>query len=141
MEIRVHQGSIPEAVADTIIVNLFEGVTEPGGATGAMDRALGGAISDMITDGDLRGKAGEVGVVYPRGAIPARRVLVVGLGKAEELDLEKVRLAAGAAIRKARELNARDIASVVHGADAGGLNPADAAQASAEGALIRLLPL
>ncbi len=136
MELRVHQGNIQQAVADTIIVNLFEGVTEPGGATGAVDQALDGAIREMIADGDLHGKIGEVGVVYPRGAIPARRVLVVGLGKAEELDLEKIRQAAGTAIRKARELNARDVASVVHGAGAGGLNPADAAQASAEGILL-----
>jgi len=52
----------------------------PGGATGAVDQALGGAIREAIDAGDLRGKKGEVTVFYTRGAIPAPRVLLVGLG-------------------------------------------------------------
>ena len=76
MDIKVEQGSIEASAADTLIVNLFEGVTTPGGATGALDRALGGAISDLIAGGDLKGKAGEVAVLYPRGAVGARRVLI-----------------------------------------------------------------
>ncbi len=71
MKIQALQGAIQEAQADTLIVNLFDDVTTPGGATGAVDQALGGAISELIASGDLTGKAGEVGVLYPRGAIPA----------------------------------------------------------------------
>jgi len=56
------QGNIQDADADTLIVNLFEGVKTPGGATGAVDRALNGAISEMAAAGDLRGIAKEVGV-------------------------------------------------------------------------------
>jgi hypothetical protein len=33
---------------DALVVNLFEGVREPAGATGAVDKALGGAISTLI---------------------------------------------------------------------------------------------
>ena len=40
MEIRVEKGDITQRQADAIIVNLFEGVTSPGGGTGAVDRAL-----------------------------------------------------------------------------------------------------
>ncbi|MBP8948845.1 MAG: hypothetical protein KBG73_08385, partial [Candidatus Promineofilum sp.] len=132
MDIKVEQGSIESSAADTIIVNLFEGVTTPGGATGAVDRALGGAISDLIAGGDLKGKAGEVAVLYPRGAIGARRVLVVGLGKAEAFTLEGVRRAAAAAIKRARDLNAGHVATIVHGAGIGGLDAAAAAQATVE---------
>jgi leucyl aminopeptidase len=136
MDVKCQQGSIQDSQADTIIVNLFEGVTQPGGATGAVDRALGGAISEMIANGDIQGKVKEVGVLYPRGAIPARRVLVVGLGKAGEFDLEAVRRAASTAMRRARELNAKDVATIVHGAGIGGLDVADAAQATVEGSLL-----
>ena len=136
MNVNVIQGDIQSSDADTVIVNLFEGVTTPGGATGAVDKALSGAISDLIAGGDLKGKAGEVAVLYPRGAIPARRVLVVGLGKAEAFDLEGVRRAAAAAIKRARDLNAQRVATIVHGAGIGGLDPAAAAQATAEGSLL-----
>jgi len=136
MEIKVEQGSIEASAADTLIVNLFEGVTTPGGATGALDRALGGAVSDLVAGGDVKGKAGEVAVLYPRGAVGARRVLVVGLGKAEAFDVEGVRRASAAAIKRARDLNAQHVATIVHGAGIGGLDAAAAAQATIEGALL-----
>ena len=136
MEIKVEHGSIEASAADTLIVNLFEGVTTPGGATGALDRALGGAVSDLVAGGDVKGKAGEVAVLYPRGAVGARRVLVVGLGKAEAFDVEGVRRASAAAIKRARDLNAQHVATIVHGAGIGGLDAAAAAQATIEGALL-----
>lgn len=138
MKVHVVQGSIEENTADSLIVNLFEGVTAPAGATGAVDKALGGAISELIAQGDLTGKAGEVAVLYPRGAIPAKRVLVVGLGKQEGLNLEGVRRAAAAAIKKAQDLKAKAVATIVHGAGIGGLDAASAAQATVEGSLLAL---
>ncbi|UCC51555.1 MAG: leucyl aminopeptidase [Anaerolineaceae bacterium] len=138
MKIHVEQGSIQASSADTIIVNLFSDVTTPGGATGTIDQALGGAISDLIAGGDLKGKVGEVAVLYPQGAINARRVLVVGLGKRDGFDLEGVRLAASAAIKRARALNASYVATIVHGAGIGGLDVQSAAQATAEGSLLSL---
>ena len=89
MDIQLKQGNITDEAADLVIANLFQGVTHPGGATGAMDRALGGAISDVIAAGDFAGKSGEMLVLYTRGAIPASRVLVVGLGDAAKFDLPR----------------------------------------------------
>jgi leucyl aminopeptidase len=63
---------------------------------------------------------------------------VVGLGVQDELDLEAIRRAAAVAIRRARDLNARDVASIVHGGGAGGLEILAAAQATAEGSLLAL---
>ncbi|PKO21044.1 MAG: hypothetical protein CVU38_16885 [Chloroflexi bacterium HGW-Chloroflexi-1] len=125
-------------VADLTVVNLFQGVTEPGGATGAVDKALDGAIRDVIAAGDFTGKAGETALLYTRGALPAARVLVVGLGEQEKFNLAAARDAAATAARKARELGVRTVASVVHGAGAGGLEPQDAAQAVAEGTRLGL---
>ncbi|RME42057.1 MAG: leucyl aminopeptidase, partial [Chloroflexi bacterium] len=63
MNIDVRQGFIQEIDADAVVVNLFRGVTRPGGATGAVDKALGGAITELITSGDFRGKLGETAVL------------------------------------------------------------------------------
>jgi len=138
MDVSVSQGSIQNSDADTLVVNLFQGVTEPGGATGAVDGALEGAIRELIGGGDFQGKEGEVAVLYPRGAIPARRVLVVGLGERESFSREKVRRAAAAAIKKARDLKAEKVATIVHGAGIGGEETSAAAQATAEGSLLAL---
>jgi leucyl aminopeptidase len=136
MNVGVKKGSIQESSADTIVVNLFEGVTIPGGATGAVDSALEGAVSELIANGDLTGAAGEVGVLYPRGAIPAKRVLVVGLGKSDGLVLEAVRKAAATAIKRAGELGAVHVATIVHGAGIAGLPVGPSAQATAIGSLL-----
>lgn len=138
METTIIQGSIQEQVVDTIIVNLFEGVTAPSGATGAVDKALNGAISELIANGDISGKAGQVGVLYPRGLIPAKRVLIVGLGQRDGFDLEGVRQAAATAVTRARDLNAKAVASIVHGAGIAGLPAGAAAQATIEGTLLAL---
>ena len=138
MNLNVQQGSIQTVAADAILVNLFENMTEIGGATAAVDAALNGAIRDLIAGGDLVGKPGEVAVLYPRGAIPARRVLVVGLGRQESLNLEGVRRAAAAGVRRARDLGAGSVATIVHGAGAGRLSVTEAAQATAEGMLLGL---
>jgi leucyl aminopeptidase len=138
MNVNVIQGSIQESTADTIIVNLFEDVIQPSGATGAVDQALNGAISDLIAHGDLTGKAGEVAVLYPHGTIPAKRVLVAGMGQREGYNLEGVRQTAAAAINRAQSLNAKNIATIVHGAGIASLPVAAAAHATVEGSLLAL---
>ena len=138
MEIRVVAGSIQGTEDELIIVNLFEGVVEPGGATGAVDQAMDGSIREVIAKGDLRGKPGEAMVLYPRGAIPAQRVMVVGLGPQEEFGLEGVRMAAATAAKRARELGVHSFSSIVHGAGAGGLALEAAAQAVVEGTILSL---
>ncbi len=138
VDIVVKQGNIAQEPAELIVVNLFQGVTLPGGATGAVNGALGGMIRDVLGTGDFTGKAGETIVLYTRGAIPAPRVLIVGLGDAARFDLQGVRNASATAARKARELGVKHFATIVHGAGIGGLDPQQAAQAVAEGALLGL---
>jgi len=138
LKLTVQQGGIQAVAADAIIVNLFQGVTQPGGATGVVDQALGGAIGELIAGGDLHGKLGETAVLYPRGAIPARRVIIVGLGKADKFDLEAVREASAAAIKQAQKVGATQVATVVHGGGSGGLDVAEAAQAVVEGTMLAL---
>ncbi len=138
MEIRVVAGSIQSVEDDLVVVNLFEGVEMPEGATGAVDQAMSGAIRELIADGDFQGKRGEMVVLYPRGAIPASRVVVVGLGSQEGFTLESVRHAAAAAARKARDLGVKSFSSIVHGAGTGGFALEEAAQAVVEGTILGL---
>ncbi len=136
MQVNTLRGAIQETSAELIVVNLFQGVQEPGGATAAVDRALGGAITERIASGDFDGRFGQMALLYTRGAIPAPRVLVVGLGKQESWSLDKLRQAAALAARQVRELGVARYASIVHGAGAGGLAPDEAAQALVEGTIL-----
>ncbi len=110
-----------------------------------MDQALGGAISAVIAAGDFTGKSGEIVLLYrpqdtpgSRSTLHAPRILVVGLGEQAKFDLRAARNAAATAARKARDLGAKTIATIVHGAGIGGLDPAAAAAALVEGTRLGL---
>ena len=91
MKVKVQSGDIASFAADAIVVNLFEGVTSPGGGTGAVDQAMGGAISELIAAGDIRGKPGEFTLVHTLGKLPSPRVVVAGLGKQASFNVDKIR--------------------------------------------------
>lgn len=136
MDVDILIGSIQEIASELVVVNLFQGVEYPSGATGAVDRALGGAISEVISSGDFRGKLGETLVLYPRGAIPAKRVMVVGLGERDKFDAQAVRRASASAAQAVQKLGVKAFHTILHGAGAGGVPPTDAAQAVVEGTIL-----
>ncbi|MEX0782005.1 MAG: leucyl aminopeptidase [Dehalococcoidia bacterium] len=136
MEIRVEPGDIATSGADVLVVNLFEGVTAPGGGTGALDSALQGAISQLIRQGDIRGKSGELTMIHTLGKIAAPRVVVAGLGKQAEFDIDAVRNLGANLARFLRKPGIKTVATLCHGAGIGGLDPAACAQAIAEGATL-----
>ncbi|MFN8476106.1 MAG: leucyl aminopeptidase [Anaerolineae bacterium] len=136
MQIDIHNGTIDKFQADAIVLNAFQGATTLGGATGHVDRTLNGLLTEIITSGDFKGKAGETSVIYSRASLASPRVILVGLGKPEEFSPTVARRASAAAARKAQEMGLKHIASVIHGAGAGGLDPSEAAQAVAEGATL-----
>ena len=136
MEIKVEAGDIVQHPAKAIIINLFEGVTSPGGVTGAVDRALGNGISQLISEGEIKGKTGEMTLVHTLGRVPAPRVLVAGLGKQKNFNLNVIRDLMGAAVRRARSTGAKSVATIVHGAGIAGLDPEACAQAITEGAIM-----
>ncbi len=138
MEIKVIVGDITQIQVDAIVVNLFEGVERPGGATGAVDKALDGIISRLIACGEVKGKLGEVSIIHSLSKIPPRIVAVAGLGKQADFTPDKVRGAAGEFCRALRKLNCQRVATIVHGAGVGGIEPDVASQCLTEGSLLGL---
>ncbi len=138
MEIKVIVGDIAQIEADAIVVNLFEGVEQPGGATAAVDKALDGAISSLISRGEIKGKFGEVNIVHAFGKLPARIVAIAGLGKRQDFNADKIRGVAGEFCRALRKLNCHRIATILHGAGIDGIELEASAEAIAEGALLGL---
>ncbi|MEE9249392.1 MAG: leucyl aminopeptidase [Dehalococcoidia bacterium] len=138
MDISVVTGDITKVEADAAIVNLFKGVKRPGGATGAVDKALGGAISGLIADGEITGKKGEIVSIHTLGRIKPKRVVVAGLGEREKFSLDTVREIMGGVSRHLRVRGVKKMATIVHGAGIGGMDPSGAAQAIAEGSLLGL---
>lgn len=87
------------------------------------DEPLPDAVAELFEAGDFAGAANELMVVYPRGAVTPRRLVLVGLGAASDVDTEVIRSAAATAIRRARELGASSVTIGVHGDVSVGARP------------------
>lgn len=136
MKFKTARQSIVDFRGDAVIVNLFEGVKKPGGATGAVDKALAGAITRAIHRGELSGKLGETLTIHTLGRMPCDAVIIVGLGQADAFGAEEIRRASAAAVNQAGRLKARTVGTIVHGAGIGGVEPEIAARALTEGAIL-----
>jgi len=136
MEISVVTGDITKIEAGAIIVNHFEEEENPEGDTAALDQALDGAISQLISQGEIKGKLNEVTVIHSFGKIPAGKVVVAGMGKQEELTLDRIRGVMATTSRLLQKKDVTTISTVAQGAGVAGITVEDSAQAMTEGSLL-----
>lgn len=118
---------------ELLAVAVVQGTTTPEGLLAELDDAVGGAIARALSAGDMRGRSSDDLVLFGGDSGPKRMVLV-GLGKAEEVDGEAVRRMAGKAVRVAERLGLDAVAIALDGID--GVEEEVRAQAAAEGAAL-----
>ena len=138
LKIDVQSADIIGIDTPALVVNLFRGVKKPGGATGAVDKALGGVITQLIEDGEIKGSTGETTLIHTLGKIKPSRVLVAGLGTQDKFDVQVVRRVSAEVVRFLRRKGISSAAPIAHGAGIGGLDPQLSGQAIAEGAHLGL---
>ncbi len=97
MNIRVEKGRPEKYPCELLLLFAFESPEPLKGPIGDVDLEWKGFISTLIKQGDFRGELFECHLLHPGGALPARRILLTGLGKKGEFDLEKWRGAASKA--------------------------------------------
>lgn len=133
MEIKLKVGEIQNEQVELIVLGLFEDQAGLGKGAAAVDGSLGGQISQLLTDGDFKGKAKELALLYGNGRGPAKRILLVGLGKEEKLSPEDIRVAAGTAAKRVYELGVKNFSTDIYGVGVHQISLADAVQAVVEG--------
>ena len=136
MEIGVLARSVADVDADAVIVGLFEGAEGLEAGAAALDAALDGAISQLMKQGEIKGKLNQIGLIHALGKLPAARVAVIGLGKVEELSPDRIRGAVAEICRFLRQRGVARVVTVAHGAGVAGITAEDAAQVIVEGALL-----
>jgi leucyl aminopeptidase len=138
MEVTVKTGKLEQATVDAIVLLLGEGEGELRGTAAAIDKALQGALRELMRDGEFTGKPKQHAVLQTYGRLNAKKVILAGLGKPEKLSLDGVRQAAGGAASCARGHAAKSLAMSTEGPWHHAFAPADAAQALVEGTLLGL---
>ncbi len=100
--------------ADLQIICLFKhkasGDTYQGAAK-ETDAHLGGILSALRNRGECVGELGETFLFTPpKGSIPAKRFMVIGLGEEKDLSLDSLRVVGRLAAREAVRLKAKHVA-------------------------------
>lgn len=119
MEIKVEEGDILTTPSELAVLGCFE------------DAPLPAAVAALLEPADFSGKAGQTLLLYPRGAVAPKRLLLVGLGKREKASAETIRRESATAVKEAQKLMVEAVTIGVHGDLS--LEPEAAAQAFAEG--------
>ena len=114
MKLQVKAGDITRLDIDAIVVNLFEGVSNPEGATQSVNKAMGGTISNLIDLGEIKGKLGELTLIHTQGVIKPKRVLVAGLGLKEKFDQDVIRSVSGSIVRFLNSKQIKNYATILH---------------------------
>jgi leucyl aminopeptidase len=97
MQVRVSPATVEQLDVAALVVPIFsDGGFD--GAAQAWDAKLGGTLSEIVSSGEISGKAGETALVHVRD-LPVRRILMVGLGERKAYQLADLSRYAGAAVR------------------------------------------
>ena len=100
-----------------------------------MDARLSGELLRLAADARFTGRVGTTLVVPTLGQVPARRVVLTGVGSIDALSQDALLRAAGAAVRAARDAGARRVAFALPDAD-WTMDRSAAVEASATGAAL-----
>jgi len=135
--VRLAFGSITKAESAAIVVSHFKGIA-PGGAIAAVDRALRGAISRFVENGNLKGDIGEFFPIPAlTGELSAQVAVVMGLGDFDVFakkmtdkkgrDPELMRKIARRLVEGLLSINIPSFSTILFGAGGGGLDAGEAA--------------
>jgi leucyl aminopeptidase len=91
MEIRLEKGRAESTPCELLLLFSFETPGQQMIGVDRVDLEWKGFLSGLMRQGDFKGELFECRLLYPQGALPAKRILLTGLGKREEFDLERWR--------------------------------------------------
>ena len=128
VQIGTRAEDLSQISADLLVVCLHKDEEPPEGIRDVADPA--------ISNGDFSGKPNETTLLYTGGAVPASRLLLLGVGDESSFTTEKLRRAAATAAKKARGLKAKDVAFVPKTPQNSGIE--GVARAASEGATLGL---
>ena len=111
----------PESIdADALAIVVFESGDSAKPPGGRYNELTGGLIDDLYASKEFTGKFLSTALIHRPAGIKARRLLLVGGGKAGESTPATLRQAAGAAVRALKDKACRRLALLVEGESSSG---------------------
>jgi leucyl aminopeptidase len=136
MQVKVHVGRAETTSAEVLVVTHCEGEGLAKQDAALLNRALGGSLRKLVQSKEFEGKANEVLLYHTHGKVPAKRLVLVGLGKKNEVTLETIRQAMGSAAKRVRQAKVGSFAVVLPTVMPEGMSLVEVGQAMVEGAIL-----
>ena len=108
-----HQG-LDEYKGDVLAIGVYEKTSRLPSEYSRLDSASGRTVGRVLKLGDFSGRANEAAVLYAEGAAASKRIMLVGLGKKGQLDVQRLREVAGTAVRAAGKFGAARLGLGLH---------------------------
>ncbi|MGF1673343.1 MAG: leucyl aminopeptidase [Rivularia sp. (in: cyanobacteria)] len=109
MNIRASNTPLSDWSGDGLAVGLFENELELTGDLANLDQKLAGALKELIDDEEFKAKPNSTAFTRLSGG-SIRKIILVGLGKAEALNAESLRCAAAAVAKLAKKQKCKSLA-------------------------------
>lgn len=137
MQVRVVDEKLDSFKTELIVVGLFSPAEKLPAELQAVDEKLNGAIAHAIKGKEFEGEWQQFRLVSTLDKIPAKNILLLGLDKQEEANVETLRRAAGLSAKIARDFcGITEYATTLHAIDVKGTTKEQRAQAVAEGSVL-----
>ena len=136
MRVTVQVGKVETAATEVLVLTHCDGEGLGTQDAALLDRALGGSLRKLLQSKEFEGKANEVLLYHTQGSVPAKRLVLVGLGKKNDVTLETIRQAIGTAAKRARQAKAGSFTVLLPTVTPAGMSSVEVAQAMVEGAIL-----
>jgi len=122
-----------ECLVATVLDDAHAENNKPAPKVATGDRSIAAAAQDLISSGEVTGKSGETTLLHKPTGLKARRLLLLGGGKAKNFNSYELRKLAGTAVRFLKARGLRSFVFVEPEVPSGG---SDAVKATVEGAFV-----
>ncbi len=136
MQVAAKVGRAESEPAEVLVLTHCDGDSLGNADAVLFDKMLSGALRDLIHSKEFEGKANEVLLYHTQGKTPAKRLLLVGLGKRKDVTLDSMRQALGHAVKRVRQAKAETFVVGLPTVTPKGCTLVEIAQVMAEGAIL-----
>ncbi|HLI94952.1 MAG TPA: leucyl aminopeptidase [Candidatus Baltobacteraceae bacterium] len=108
MQVRIVADAPAAGAIGALVVPVSSGASLDGVAK-TLDAELNGAITEVLSSGEIKGKLSELSLLHTHDR-PYKRVLIIGLGEADKFEPWMLARYGGAAVRHLGRKNVREVA-------------------------------
>jgi leucyl aminopeptidase len=134
MNIRISTERYFDLTADALVVPIFEDENLNEGQLKELNERTGGTIASLIERREFRGKSNELAYIHSISGLKSQRLLLIGLGKEEKFNSNRLRETSGTVARYLKGKRVRSVALVMPNK----MDPETAALNLTEGLLLGL---